>query len=487
MLVLVRHQWARNERVPFPLAEAYVALIEAPEDGRLTNALFASRLFWLAAGAVFFIHLNNGLAQYFPHNVPVIPLSYNLGNILNNDIWQYADWRLKYSAVYFCVVGMSYFVSTRIALSLWAFYLIRQAMQMFLGRYGTQMPSSAASDQVLGAMLAIAGLVVWTGRRHWADILRSMAGQGKPSSHNHDTPLYAMAGWGLLLCGLTALAWFMAVGMSFASAAVLTSLLLVMFLVMARVVAETGLVFATIGVPLGRLWFAGAELGLPAVTGRTNFLNTWMSTLTVPALRESVAVYASNAMQICHPDDKAAPQRWGTGRLVLAFGLVLAVSYIVSGASTLLVEYNHAVTLDRKASSPINPSAVLTEPANILASANSVALGRSSAVKHIAIGSGVTLVLGTLSLRFAWWPLAPVGYLLWQSWPLAAVWFSIFLGWLTKVLILKYGGSSLFRAARPFFLGLVIGEVAAAGFWIMVSLVAAWNGAGYVPLNLLPG
>ena len=36
---------------------------------------------------------------------------------------------------------------------------------------------------------------------------------------------------------------------------------------------------------------------------------------------------------------------------------------------------------------------------------------------------------------------------------------SIFIGWLLKILILRYGGARLFRQVTPFFLGLIVGDV----------------------------
>ena len=49
------------------------------------------------------------------------------------------------------------------------------------------------------------------------------------------------------------------------------------------------------------------------------------------------------------------------------------------------------------------------------------------------------------------------------------MWFSMFLGWVLKSVILKYGGPTLFQRLRPFFLGLILGEASVGGFWIVVD------------------
>ena len=45
------------------------------------------------------------------------------------------------------------------------------------------------------------------------------------------------------------------------------------------------------------------------------------------------------------------------------------------------------------------------------------------------------------------------------------------LGWLAKWLVLKYGGAKLFRRLRPFFLGMVLGQVSSAGLGMAGDMV----------------
>ena len=42
---------------------------------------------------------------------------------------------------------------------------------------------------------------------------------------------------------------------------------------------------------------------------------------------------------------------------------------------------------------------------------------------------------------------------------------SVFVAWLVKVTLLKYGGARAYRAAGPFFMGLVLGEFILGGLW----------------------
>ena len=47
--------------------------------------------------------------------------------------------------------------------------------------------------------------------------------------------------------------------------------------------------------------------------------------------------------------------------------------------------------------------------------------------------------------------------------------FSIFLAWLIKTVILKYRGPLLFRRAKPFFFGLILGQFTVAGVWLIID------------------
>jgi hypothetical protein len=105
---------------------------------------------------------------------------------------------------------------------------------------------------------------------------------------------------------------------------------------------------------------------------------------------------------------------------------------------------------------------------------------------HFAFGAILTAVLSVLRLRYVGWPLHPIGYLLVYSYAMHTIWFSIFVGWLAKVLVVRFGGGQMFRSARPFFIGLIFGEAGAAALWMLVSLVRLSMGLNYERIFLLP-
>src|SRR5690606_24501389 len=52
MVTLVRRQWYENERLPFPLAQIHLALIEQPQKGRWLNSVLRARAFWISFAGV---------------------------------------------------------------------------------------------------------------------------------------------------------------------------------------------------------------------------------------------------------------------------------------------------------------------------------------------------------------------------------------------------------------------------------------------------
>jgi hypothetical protein len=54
---------------------------------------------------------------------------------------------------------------------------------------------------------------------------------------------------------------------------------------------------------------------------------------------------------------------------------------------------------------------------------------------------------------------------------MSRLFFSIFIGWLIKVALVKIGGGKVFTRAKPFFLGVIAGQVAITGVFILVNVI----------------
>jgi hypothetical protein len=92
------------------------------------------------------------------------------------------------------------------------------------------------------------------------------------------------------------------------------------------------------------------------------------------------------------------------------------------------------------------------------------------------IGGGVMAILMFLRRHFLWWPLHPLGFVACGDWVMRHYWFAILVAWLIKTVILKYGGIKAYRAARPFFYGLILGQFVAGGTWLIVDYFTGMRG-----------
>jgi hypothetical protein len=90
-----------------------------------------------------------------------------------------------------------------------------------------------------------------------------------------------------------------------------------------------------------------------------------------------------------------------------------------------------------------------------------------------AVGFLMVLGMAFMRSRFLWFPLHPTGYVMGLSWAMHNLWLSVFLGWLAKTLITRFGGHDNYRRAMPFFLGLALGDIAMMLFWLVID---GWQG-----------
>jgi hypothetical protein len=286
-------------------------------------------------------------------------------------------------------------------------------------------------------------------------------------------------------------------GCGIGGAIVTVLMLLLMFLIITRIIGETGLLHGqlqtSITKPWGLLQLAGFSR---PVSLETHYVASMLNAIHYD-YREVVPVYASHGLKVADQTVFAEPldarrERSIGRRIIMLLMLALLVGYITGFASTLWTEYTYAFTQDVSAKHPINEWGSRGNPRDQVISA-SVGYAKNTyrpdhdVRGHVTFGFAFTALLGFLRLRYTWWPLHPVGYLMLMTFPLEHLWFSILVGWIAKTLIVRFGGAKLYTSAKPFFLGLIVGESGAAGAWLVVSLILHALGIPYRPVNIMPG
>ena len=90
---------------------------------------------------------------------------------------------------------------------------------------------------------------------------------------------------------------------------------------------------------------------------------------------------------------------------------------------------------------------------------------RIAATIASGVGLLLTLFMGVMRTQYTWWLWHPVGYATCSSWSMSMLWACIFVAWLVKLVITRYGGARAYRKALPFFVGLVLGEFVVGSLW----------------------
>jgi hypothetical protein len=229
-------------------------------------------------------------------------------------------------------------------------------------------------------------------------------------------------------------------------------------------------------------------------TQRSHFYTSLVGSVFTHDLRETLPAYAANAFRVADTAAYDGERNWRRAvPFTLCLALALVASYVVSGASMLYCEYAYAATLDQAQTSPINgwgangmPRWYVWRDALDYAPPGQGGHEPHGRVGHLAIGATLSTAMNVLRLRYDWWPLHPLGYVLAFTIGMRFCWFSVLVGWVAKVTVLKLGGADLFRRARAAFIGLIIGEAVAVACWLIVSLVCVTFGWRYHSVHILP-
>lgn len=486
---ILHHQWARNERLSFPLAEVYSSLLEAPEPGKALPPLLRQGRFWITAVAVLLLHLSNGIAQY-ERAWPAIPLAYDLNAMFSEQPFSFMTYGAKAAKVMFTVIGVCYFIPTKVAGSLLFFFAFYNVVQMQVGTMGYSMTLGMQRDHTLGALAILALTILYTGRHHWVDVLKAMIGRKQfPNDDPTDPSLHpALAGWLLVAAVAGITAWLTFAGSPPLNSLLVVLALLTLFIIAARIVAETGLIYVQIHTAIYRPWIMAADVGLNT-TKQGYYLLGKIYSVFGHDLRENSMVYTTSGLATADRGRVRFRHRWG---LPFAMLLSLVVAFLVGGASMLVSEYNHEITLDSSrqlvngnSTQFIPRENVFDVVRNFSAQASSRFPESHSRPLHVGIGAALTAGVVAGHLGWSGFPLHPVGAVMCYSYALQNTWFSILLGFLAKVVIVRLGGSTLYRTVKPVFLGLILGETVAILSWVIINLVLAYLGIEYQQINIL--
>ena len=473
--VFIRRQWVEDERLIFPLVQLPVQMLGAgPEKGTEPFSVRGVKApptekgsvpfsgpMWIGCAIPLVIHSINGFHFFFPA-VPHIPLAHSIDQYFHARPWNQMG--MVVLILHFSIVGFSFLLSSELSFSLWFFFLFFGLQNVLLSAFGVELPPipdyatrPAPALQMLGAFLVFAAYMGFLLKRRWQQMWRRVV-RGEDADDRQEPLAYRTTLVLSALALLVIIVWCGAAGIGPVLAVVSFVLFSMVALVLTRCVSEGGLLF--IQAPFRPLDIIGVVTGTgflsaPAMTSMGFIQRVFMldlRTFLLPSLLDSYKL--------------AGWAKVDLRRLMLPIAIAIAVAVISSYVALLVIPYRYAgVSLEPWFFlwSPQQPWKALV--ARLAQPARPNPLGWV----FIGLGALVTVFLFAMRTRFVWWPFHPMGWAMGPSWPMIQLWFSVLVGWMAKSVLLHYGSAKTYDRAKPFFMGLVVGEFVAAAIWLVVS------------------
>jgi len=466
LMVILRKQWVEREHLIYPLTVLPAEMSAPPEGGRLLGPFFRNRGMWIGFFIVFLLTSMNALHAYWDF-VPQVQLVRSLKIFRNT-----TDLTIRLS---FPVLAFAFLINTDLAFSLWFFNLVFLCIQGVFNITGVRLDENLGiygSSRVpifaylgMGAIAAVVLGGIYNAREHLKGVLARALGRRGGADDSDEIISYPVAVWGTVLSVAIMWVWLSLVGLHPAIVPLYLFLAYVIFLGLTRVVSEGGLptivaamIAPTVLTSLLGVRVVGAS-GLMALA----LMYVWCADIRIFPMAE-----CAQGLKLVD----ACPPRRRRG-IFWAVTLALVISFVVSVAVSLSLAYKYGgMTLNQWffVGGPKAPFRLMAEK---LQNPSPPSL---PGYLLMAGGAGVTVLLSVLRATFPWFTLHPLGFAVGSVWLMNQLWFSVFLAWLMKSAIFRYGGPVIYRRVVPFFLGLVLGQYTAAAFWFLVDLCTGKTG-----------
>jgi hypothetical protein len=454
LISLFERRWAEQEHLRFPLL--FLPLEMTAEATAARRQFFRNPVMWLGFLAGFWYALPVVLTPVWPA-IPQWKITYFPFQGLTALPWS------ELAGIYFRplphLVGLGYLMSSDNLFSVWSIYHLQKLFWVGATAVGFRRPGwhiGIEHQQSTGAILVLAGWLLWSHRRSLAQTARSLVEPSAQELSPGRIPprlllLGALGGFG------GALAWAHAAGVPWSMALFLFGVIFAGGLVYARIRSETGLpsywalpfVFEERGFLLDvygtRNVLRGG--GLQALAAFSHF--GWMTT----GQYTQTGAYHIENLRL----GKVAEQpEWRMLALSLgAAALGLGIAYWTHLGTFYSLGALSAVGAGGNGYYEVNwAQGSYMQLVNL---APRDPLGPNLA--RLA-GAAIVLLLAALRGRFTWFPFTPWGFVIASSYG-NTYWASFFLTWVAQRLILRYGGMTLHARAVPGFLGIAFGYMTA--------------------------
>lgn len=465
--LIVRKQWMDKERLTFPVVHLPLTMAA---DAR---GFFRNRIMWAGFAIAFGIGVLNGLNFLFP-TVPAIPVKHtDLRPYITAKPWTAVGWLPV--AFYPFAIGLGFLLPIDLLFSCWFFYLFWKGQRVLANALAWDVNPEVPyiSQQSLGACFGLTLYLLYISRGHLREVWRGCWGilgegrdrkgeKGEEKGHlgqETETTAYRLAVLGLVGGGIFLVAFSRAAQMSWWMIPLFFTVYFTICFTVTRMRAE-------LGPPVHDFHLMGPDLMITRSVGTENIGGHDLGMLALywwfnRAYRSHPMPHQIEGLKITHQLQERSA--------AMIVGILLAG---VVGSAAAMWAFLHLGYDLGTAAKFWSGAGYGWQNFGMLRTWLEV----PSEPDHVASGAILggflfSLFLLAMRLRFLGWPFHPIGYAISGSWSINLVWMCLFISWLVKLILVRYGGLKLYRRALPLFLGLILGDCLSGSLWSLIGIV----------------
>jgi hypothetical protein len=469
--VILRRQWADRERLSFPITQLPLEI--SREGGN--PAIFGSRMMWMGFLIPVVLETLASLNFLYP-SVPFLPIKPSdprliLTPLFSNPPLNGASPVLL--SFYPLVIGLTYFLPLDVAFSLWFFYLFTKVQTIGVTALGYRDPGAPPSlarmpyigEQSAGAFIGLALLVLYGMRKQLWDAVKFALGAARRANldmNDANEPMpYRVAILGGLFGFLALVLFGIAIGMAWWVPIVYFLLFYLYVITFTRIRAEAGLpwgfgpnlnVHQLMQAPVGSSVFNPAsQIGLHLLLWHDLDYRTTM----MPNHLEAHVIGTQTRMNLRH--------------VAIVIVIATIVACFSTWAALLTVYYENGAATAKVNNWRTDQGNVPWRTAKDLL--DNPLKPDGFRMQGVVVGFLVTSFLVSMRQRFTWWPFHPIGYAVAGTFTMEWLWCATFVGWLVKLLVVRYGGMRNYRKFIPFFIGLILGDYITGCAWAIYGSI----------------
>lgn len=460
LMIILRKQWVEYEKLTFPLAQVPVLLTRESETGDILPDVVRNKMFVAGFSLVMFILLWNAIS-YFGWLSPI-----QIGQPYSMPVTIAKGFPPIHIRLNWLVFGFAYFANVDVLFSIWIFRIIAILQEGTLAQFGFNLSdpnlgiSSITAAQHIGGFFFFVLWGFWMARRHLYAVVKKAFGNRKDIDDSQELLSYRIALIGILVGSFYIICWLNKAGMSVWVAILLLTCVLLLYLGITRIVAETGVVL--LDMPLNAHDFTVSIVGSS---------NMDPATLTAMGMANAFARnWRTLGMNAMAHVAKVGEEILGEKRKIFAVVILsLSVSIIASVGSTIYMGYS-TTGAGNFGDWGFNAGNQIFYDNIVKWISTPTALGL---IDLGFLGFGAIIMWGLIQLRyqFAGWPLHPVGFAIASAYATDMAMFSVFMAWFIKSIMFRIGGVSLYKKTQPFFIGILFAFSIGVGISFLVDVI----------------